>query len=55
MENDQPDAHEGRARRLGESERFIVPVKSNSPSGTLQIRVFSSSTVSFSFPMISRR
>src|SRR5712671_6046033 len=30
------------------------PRKSNSPSGTLQIRVFSSLTVSFSFPMISR-
>src|SRR5882672_9050151 len=30
------------------------PRKSNSPSGTLQIRVFSSLTVSFSLPMISR-
>jgi hypothetical protein len=29
------------------------PRKSNSPSGTLQIRVFSSLTVSFSLPMIS--
>src|SRR4051794_27032743 len=32
----------------------VYPRKSNSPSGTLQIRVFSSLTVSFSFPMISR-
>ena len=30
------------------------PRKSNSPSGTLQMRVLSSLTVSFSFPMISR-
>src|SRR5262249_31173705 len=29
------------------------PRKSNSPDGTVQIRVFSSFTVSFSFPMIS--
>ena len=33
----------------------LYPRKSNSPSGTLQIRVFSSFTVSFSLPMISRR
>src|SRR5208337_5206181 len=33
----------------------VYPRKSNSPSGTLQIRVFSSFTVSFSLPMISRR
>src|SRR6266478_5513272 len=33
----------------------VKPKKSNSPSGTLQIRVLSSFTVSFSFPMISRR
>src|SRR6266478_2214362 len=32
----------------------VYPRKSNSPSGTLQIRVFSSFTVSFSLPMISR-
>src|ERR1700704_417460 len=32
----------------------VYPRKSNSPSGTLQIRVFSSLTVSFSLPMISR-
>src|SRR5437870_11889685 len=32
----------------------VYPRKSNSPSGTLQIRVFSSLTVSFSFPMIPR-
>src|ERR1700680_4838626 len=32
----------------------VCPRKSNSPSGTLQIRVFSSLTVSFSLPMISR-
>src|SRR5271163_1955538 len=32
----------------------VYPRKSNSPSGTLQMRVFSSFTVSFSFPMISR-
>ena len=30
------------------------PRNSNSPSGTLQIRVFSSLTVSFGLPMISR-
>ena len=30
----------------------MKPKKSNSPSGTLQIRVFSSFTVSFSLPMI---
>src|SRR4029077_15045810 len=33
----------------------VYPRKSNSPSGILQIRVFSSFTVSFSLPMISRR
>src|SRR5271169_3505709 len=33
----------------------LYPKKSNSPSGTLQIRVLSSFTVSFSLPMISRR
>jgi multiple sugar transport system permease protein len=33
----------------------VYPRKSNSPSGTLQMRVFSSLTVSFSLPMISRR
>src|SRR5467141_2919680 len=33
----------------------VYPRKSNSPSGTLQIRVFSSFTASFSLPMISRR
>src|SRR5882672_3907089 len=33
----------------------VKPRKSNSPSGTLQIRVLSSFTVSFSFPTISRR
>src|SRR5450432_2995452 len=32
----------------------VYPRKSNSPSGTLQIRVFSSLTVSFSLLMISR-
>src|SRR6516162_2271390 len=32
----------------------VYPKKSNSPSGTLQMRVFSSFTVSFSLPMISR-
>src|SRR5580658_416441 len=32
----------------------VYPRKSNFPSGTLQMRVFSSFTVSFSFPMISR-
>src|SRR5207247_7194832 len=32
----------------------VYPRKSNSPSGTLQIRVFSSFTVSFNLPMISR-
>src|SRR5260221_9240661 len=32
----------------------VYPRKSNSPFGTLQIRVFSSFTVSFSLPMISR-
>src|SRR5712675_2250039 len=32
----------------------VYPRKSNCPSGTLQIRVFSSFTVSFSLPMISR-
>src|SRR5262249_45715776 len=32
----------------------VYPRKSNSRSGTLQIRVFSSLTVSFSFPMSSR-
>src|SRR6476620_7481353 len=32
----------------------VYPRKSNSPSGTLQIRVFSSLTVSLSLPMISR-
>jgi len=32
----------------------VYPRKSNSPSGTLQIRVFSSFTVSLSLPMISR-
>src|SRR3977135_839144 len=32
----------------------VCPRKSNFPSGTLQIRVFSSLTVSFSLPMISR-
>src|ERR1700719_2840156 len=32
----------------------VYPRKSNSPSGTLQMRVFSSLTVSFSLPMISR-
>ena len=32
----------------------LYPRKSNSPSGTLQIRVFSSFTVSFNLPMISR-
>src|ERR1700733_6180663 len=32
----------------------VYPRKSNSPSGTLQIRVFSSFTVSFSLPMISQ-
>jgi hypothetical protein len=31
------------------------PRRSNSPSGASQIRVFSSSTVNFSLPMISRR
>ena len=30
-----------------------MPKKSNSPSGTLQIRVFSSFTVSFNLPMIA--
>ena len=41
---------------LGEYIRPNVnPRKSNSPSGTLQIRVLSSFTVSFSLPMISRR
>src|SRR6476646_4030323 len=33
----------------------LKPKKSNSPSGTLQMRVLSSFTVSFSLPMISRR
>src|SRR3981189_2756370 len=33
----------------------VYPRKSNSPSGTLQIRVFSSFTASFSLPMIWRR
>src|SRR5216684_5796169 len=33
----------------------LKPRKSNSPSGTRQIRVLSSFTVSFSLPMISRR
>src|SRR6266446_9509527 len=33
----------------------VKPKKSNSPSGTLQICVLSSFTVSFSLPMISRR
>src|SRR5713226_8360280 len=33
----------------------VKPRKSNSPSGTRQIRVLSSFTVSFSFPMIARR
>jgi hypothetical protein len=33
----------------------VKPKKSNSPSGTLQMRVLSSFTVSFSLPMISRR
>ncbi len=33
----------------------VKPKKSNSPSGTRQIRVLSSFTVSFSLPMISRR
>src|SRR5712664_1134188 len=32
----------------------VYPRKSNCPSGTLQIRVFSSFTASFSLPMISR-
>ncbi len=32
----------------------VYPRKSNSPSGTLQIRVFSSLTVSFSLLVISR-
>src|SRR6266581_547732 len=32
----------------------VYPRKSNCPSGSLQIRVFSSLTVSFSLPMISR-
>src|SRR6202030_1098409 len=32
----------------------VYPRKSNCPSGTLQVRVFSSLTVSFSLPMISR-
>src|SRR6516164_6381220 len=50
----------------GRNPKYALPVlaeyirpnvysrKSNSPSGTLQIRVFSSLTVSLSFPMISR-
>src|SRR5216684_3821319 len=33
----------------------VKPKKSNSPSGTVQICVLSSFTVSFSLPMISRR
>src|SRR5712672_59487 len=33
----------------------LKPKKSNSPSGTVQIRVLSSFTVSFSLPMIARR
>jgi hypothetical protein len=32
----------------------VNPKKSNSPSGTLQIRILSSFTVSFSLPMIAR-
>jgi hypothetical protein len=42
------------AQKLGASlDPNVYPRKSNSPSGTLQIRVFSSFTVSFSLPMIS--
>jgi hypothetical protein len=37
------------------SLRQELPFSSNSPSGTLQIRVFSSFTVSFGLPMISRK
>jgi hypothetical protein len=33
----------------------VKPKKSNSPSGTVQICVLSSFTVSFSLPIISRR
>ncbi len=36
------------------SLRRSHPRKSNSPSGTMQMRVFSSFTVGFSLPMISR-
>src|SRR5206468_9139406 len=40
---------------LGEYIRpNVYPRKSNSPSGTLQIRVLPSFTVSFNLPMISR-
>jgi len=52
---------EGRSARrawpvLGEDIRPKVnPRKSNSPSGTLQIRVLSSFTVSFSLPRIARK
>src|ERR1039457_1155092 len=41
-------------RRVPPSKRVTQKVKSNSPSGTLQSRVFSSFTVSFNLPMISR-
>jgi hypothetical protein len=44
--------------RLGVGEYIrpnVKPEKSNSASGTLQMRVFSSFIVSFSLPMISRR
>ena len=45
----------GLARRAREHLSNVKPKKSNSPSGTVQIRVLSSFNVSFSLPKISRR
>jgi hypothetical protein len=35
VRDDQPDAREGQAGRLGESERFIVPMKPGNASGVI--------------------
>ena len=33
VSNDQPDAHEDQARRLGVAERFVVPMKPGNAGG----------------------
>ena len=50
----RPHAQSGLAGRLRIHPPERVPQEVELPSGTLQIRVFSSLTVSFSLPMISR-